>query len=257
VAPLSDARVGAATTFRWLLPRNGGFWSALVAAWNAPIATHLGEHNHNFCWGGGTAIRRERFEEVQALEAWRGSVSDDFSLTQALRACGLRVEFVPECLVASQSEMTARQFAEFTTRQLIITRVYDSKLWVQAFVGHGLYSATVLVGLCLWAFTWAAGFPSFQLLLLVMLPPIIGAFRGMVRLTAVLELMPESRVQILRFGWAWTLLAPLVPFVFLYGSCVAAFRVAAFRRTIMWRGTCYLLVSAQQTRVITPHSRYS
>ena len=56
VAPLGDAALGAATTFRWYLPDKGGFWSALASAWNAPIATLLGEHAHNFCWGGGSAL---------------------------------------------------------------------------------------------------------------------------------------------------------------------------------------------------------
>ena len=51
VAPLADPQLGAATTFRWLLPRRGGFWSGLVSAWNASAATYLGEHANNFCWG--------------------------------------------------------------------------------------------------------------------------------------------------------------------------------------------------------------
>ena len=84
VAPLADANLGAVTTFRWLFPQTGGFWSALASAWNAPAATYLGEHHQNFCWGGGTAIRRERFEQCHVLEFWNGSVSDDFSLTHAL-----------------------------------------------------------------------------------------------------------------------------------------------------------------------------
>ena len=67
VAPLADSNIGAVTTFRWLLPQRGGFWSALASAWNAPVATYLGEHHNNFCWGGGTAIRRERFEQIRAV----------------------------------------------------------------------------------------------------------------------------------------------------------------------------------------------
>ncbi|HEX2712833.1 MAG TPA: glycosyltransferase family 2 protein, partial [Candidatus Acidoferrales bacterium] len=99
VAPLGDARLGAATTFRWHLPDRGGLWSALGAAWNAAIITVYGEHGRNFCWGGGTAIRRKTFEEIQALEFWRGSASDDYSLTLALRRAGRDILFVPECLV--------------------------------------------------------------------------------------------------------------------------------------------------------------
>ena len=62
---LTDSNLGAVTTFRWFFPQTGGFWSALASAWNAPAATYLGEHHRNFCWGGGTAIRREQFEHMQ------------------------------------------------------------------------------------------------------------------------------------------------------------------------------------------------
>src|SRR6185295_11920203 len=80
VTPLADPGVGAASTFRWLIPVRGGFWSALVSAWNASIVTFLGEHSNNFCWGGGTAIRRQRFQEAGVAQAWQGSLSDDYSL---------------------------------------------------------------------------------------------------------------------------------------------------------------------------------
>jgi ceramide glucosyltransferase len=124
LAPLADPRIGAATTFRWLLPRRGGFWSALASAWNASIVTFLGEHDRNFCWGGGVAIRRDRFDNAHVMEAWGGSVSDDYSMTDALVRGGFPIVFVPECLVPSPVELGAASFFEFTNRQLIITRVY-------------------------------------------------------------------------------------------------------------------------------------
>ncbi len=217
----------------------------MVSAWNAPIATYLGDHNHNFCWGGGTAIRRERFEEVHALEAWRGSVSDDFSLTRALGNAGYAIAFAPDCLVASPTDATAHQFFEFTSRQMIITRVYAPKIWTQALIGHGLYSATLSLGLGLWAATWIVGLPSLQILLLALVSPILAAVRGVLRQMAVLDLLPEWRQQLLRFGWAWTLLAPLVPLVFFYNSVVAA-----FSRTITWRGIRYELLSPSETRIL-------
>ena len=70
---------------------------------------------------------------------------------------------------------------------------------------------------------WAAGLPSFQILLLALFPVILCAGRGVLRLVAVLDLLPEWREKLLAYGWAWTLLAPLVPFVYLYNTFVAAF----------------------------------
>jgi ceramide glucosyltransferase len=245
VAPLSNERVGAATTFRWLLPAAGGFWSGLVSAWNAPVATYLGAHRHNFCWGGGTGIRRKRFEEVGGLEVWSGSVSDDYSLTRALQNKGFEISFVPECLVASWVEADARSFFEFTNRQFIITRVYAPRLWLQATMGHAVYSAAVLLGVALWASRLASGAPSLQILLLALLPPILGAMRGVMRLVTVVDLLPEWREQLLAYAWVWTLLAPVVPFLALYNATVAA-----VRRTITWRGKHYVVISSGETRVL-------
>jgi ceramide glucosyltransferase len=246
VNALADQRLGAATAFRWLLPRRGGFWSGLASAWNAPIATFLGEHDHNFCWGGGVAIRRERFEDARIVEAWNGSVSDDYSMTSALRNAGHPIAFLPECLVPSPVELKAADFFEFTNRQLIITRVYSPKLWITAALGHMFYCAAVLVGLGLFFADWATGLPGLQILTLTLLPVILAATRGTLRLAAVLDVLPEWRETLLAYGWAWTLLAPLVPFVFLYNSLVAA-----FSRKITWRGIRYELISPQKTRILT------
>jgi ceramide glucosyltransferase len=245
VGPLADSRVGVATTYRWLLPRTGSFWSALASAWNASIATYLGEHNHNFCWGGGVAIRRERFEAAHILEAWDGSVSDDYSMTAALMRGGYSIAFVPECLVPSPVSLSARNFFEFTNRQLIITRVYSPNLWVTAALGHVFYCAVVLLGFGLFLSNWSVGLPSFQILVLAMFPVMLSAARGVLRFIAVLELLPEWRDELIAYGWAWTLLAPLVPFVYLYNTIVAA-----FTRTITWRGIRYELISSRQTRIL-------
>ncbi|MGH9592592.1 MAG: glycosyltransferase, partial [Bryobacteraceae bacterium] len=139
VAPLGDANLGAVTTFRWLMRQKGGFWSAIASAWNAPAATYLGEHKNNFCWGGGTAIRREQFEKADVMAHWNGSVSDDLSLTQALRAHAMPIQFVPECLVPALFDCNAASLLEFTNRQMIITRDYEPRVWKIGGIAHVLY----------------------------------------------------------------------------------------------------------------------
>ena len=245
VAPLANQNVGAATAFRWLLPSTGGFWSALASAWNATIATYLGEHDRNFCWGGGVAIRRDRFDDAHVTEAWDGSVSDDYSMTSALARANHPIVFVPECLVPSPADLSASNFFEFTNRQLIITRVYEPKLWLTAALGHVFYCVVILLGLGLFVANWVAGLPSFQIILLALLPVILCAGRGVLRLAAVVDLLPAWREKLLAYGWAWTLLAPLVPVVYLYNTIVAA-----FRPTITWRGIRYELISPRQTRIL-------
>ncbi len=149
--------------------------------------------------------------------------------------------------MATPVELSASNFFEFTNRQLIITRVYDPKLWMTAALGHVFYGAVILLGSVLFVSNWAVGLPGFQILLLTLLPVILCAARGVLRLAAVIDLLPEWREKLLAYGWAWTLLAPLVPLVYLYNTFVAA-----LTRTITWRGIRYELVSPHQTRIL-PH----
>jgi ceramide glucosyltransferase len=245
VAPLKDEAVGAATAFRWLLPKGNGFWSALASAWSASAATYLGEGKRNFCWGGGTAIKRQRFEELRILNSWKGAVSDDYALTRALQNNGLRIVFAPECLVPSSPTFNFKSFLEFTNRQLIITRIYAPKLWWVAFISHLFYCAAILIGIASWFVGSLMGLPSVQFLVLALIPPIFASVRGVLRLVAVLELLPDLREQLLSEGWVWVLLAPLVPFVYLYNSLIAM-----FTRKITWRGIRYELISPLRTRII-------
>src|SRR5207249_11787375 len=117
----------------------GNLPTALLAAWNAPVATRLDEKGKNFCWGGGTAIRRSIFEQSGFMDAWRNSVSDDYSLTRALQRANRSIVFIPECLTLSNVETDLEGLLEFTTRQVLITRVYAGNVWWTAAATHLLY----------------------------------------------------------------------------------------------------------------------
>jgi hypothetical protein len=245
VAPLADSNLGAVTAFRWFFPQTGGFWSALASAWNAPAATYLGEHHRNFCWGGGTAIRRERFKQSNALEFWNGSVSDDLSLTRALRQSGLPILFAPECMVPTIFDCGAAGLLEFTNRQIIITRVYESRLWVLGGLAHALYCGAVLMGVGLFIRNLVTDAPAVQLLLLASAPPMLSMGRGVLRLAAIVEVLPDWKSKLLADGWIWTYLAAVAPFLALWNTLVAS-----FSRQIRWRGIRYELLSPGQTRIL-------
>ena len=246
VAPLADSNLGAVTAFRWFFPQAGGIWSALASAWNAPAATFLGEHNRNFCWGGGTAIRRERFEECSVLEFWNGSVSDDYSLTRALRQYGLPILFAPECIIPSTFDCDAAGLLEFTNRQIIITRVYESRLWMLAGLAHAMYCGAILIGAALFVYNTITGAPALHILLLVLVPIVLSMGRGVLRLASIMEVLPEWKTKLLADGWIWTFLAAAAPFLSLWNSVVAL-----FTRQIRWRGIRYELVSPSQTRILS------
>jgi ceramide glucosyltransferase len=245
VGPLAEPRLGAATTFRWYMVERGGIWSALLSAWNAPIATYLGAHSGNFCWGGGTAIRREIFDSMHVMAAWQGAASDDLALTRVLNGAGAEIRFVPECLVPSIASTTAGGFFEFTNRQMIVTRVYEPRLWWRGGISHLIYAAMLALGITIVAENWMAGLPAFQIITLLLLPLLLAVVRGVLRLVAVIELLPEWKQQLLAKGWIWTVLAPIVPLISLWNHLVSA-----TTRRITWRGVRYELVSPTVTRVL-------
>ncbi len=245
VAPLADNRIGATTTMRWLAPNVANLPTLLLAAWNAPIVTMLGEKARNFCWGGGTAIRRSTFEQCGVLDEWKSSVSDDYSLTRALEHRGLSIMFVPESLTLSYVETDFEGLLEFTSRQILITRVYSSKMWRAAALTHFLYCSTLVLGFYLILTTLFAGRPAFQLVLLTLLPLLLGSIRGVLRLTGVSETLPAVRSQIMAQAWIYVLLTLFVPFLY-----VVNFVHSLITRKIRWRGAVYELISPQQTKII-------
>ncbi|MGH9650741.1 MAG: glycosyltransferase, partial [Terriglobales bacterium] len=246
VAPLNDSRLGAATTMRWFFPSRSNLASALLAAWNAPIVTMLGEHSRNFCWGGGTAIRRSAFEQASVLDEWRNSASDDLSMTLALGRVARPILFVPECLVLSYQETDFAGLLEFTNRQIIITRVYSPKLWAQGAAAHLFYSLTVLLGTVLLLGALLTGSPALHLFVLTLAPMMLAAIRGGIRMASVTEVSPAWRQQLLEKGWIWTVLAAVVPLLY-----AVNFLTSFVTRKIRWRGISYQLVSPAQTRILS------
>ena len=249
VAPLQSLRVGATTTYRWIIPSRrigeGGGASALASAWNGAVATMLGRPRDNFCWGGGTAIRRKTFDEAKVLEAWKGSVSDDLSMTFALEQAGLPIVFCPECLAATLHPWTGSDLLEFTNRQILITRVNSPRRWMLGLAAHLGYSLTLAYAFLVILITMFGGDPWIQLLLMALVIPLLAAAKGAIRTVAVSEMLPEWRGKLQEWGWVWMALAPVVPLLYSWN-----FIASLLTRQIRWRGVRYELVGPNFTRIL-------
>ncbi|HXN51958.1 MAG TPA: glycosyltransferase family 2 protein [Candidatus Acidoferrum sp.] len=245
VAPLNDKQVGAATTMRWLIPNNHNFATALLAAWNASIVTMLSEKGKNFCWGGGTAIRRSVFDEIRVFDEWYHSVSDDYSMTRALQHAGRSIVFVPECLTPTYVDVDFRSLLEFTNRQVLITKVYSKKNWLSGAATHVLYCLTLPLGLEVTLSNFVVALPAFHLAVLTFLPMLLAAIRGGLRVAAATEVLQTSRAQITGQAWMYIVLGVFIPYLFLLN-----FVMSLFTRKIRWRGVTYELISPQQTRIL-------
>jgi len=230
VAPLTDSRIGATTTMRWFVPNDNGLPTALLAAWNAAVVTMLGPHNQNFCWGGGTAIRRSIFEQIGMLDAWQYSFSDDYSLTMMIERSRRQIVFLPECLTPS----------------FVQAKTYRLQMWAMAFATHFLYCATLLLGLYVVGNLTMESRPAFHVSTLLILPLLLAAIRGALRVIGVTEALPTLRSQIMSQSWIYIVLGVFVPFLFLIN-----FFSSLIGRRIRWRGIDYELISPEQTRVLS------
>lgn len=246
VAPLADDEIGAATGYRWFIPAKGGFASHLRSVWNASIASSLGpRRDKNFCWGGSTAIRRTTFEALQIKERWRGTVSDDFTMTRVLQAAKLPIHFVPACLVPSFDTCSITQLLEFTNRQLKITRVYAPQLWIPVLIGSLLFTSVFFGGLALViARAWLGlnyALPLAMLLLIFAL----GATKSYIRLRAVAIPLTNHANLLSKSTFAHVILWPVASALYLCNALVAA-----VSRRIEWRGISYELKSSTEAVII-------
>ena len=245
VSPLGDPKVTVSTGFRWYLP-GAGFVSQLRAAWDTSIATMLGEHRHNFAWGGSMAIRTEEFRRLQVAERhWAHTASDDYALTRAVRQARGWIRFEPRCLVASREQSSFREFLRWSNRQIILTRVYAAPLWWMGLASYLLYCGTFFLGLGLLVFSKYSASSRTGIAALLLLMILLGMAKGRIRTVVARVLFPEESLSLSRYGERYWQLAPLVPWVMLWN-----FVTAGFTRRIEWRGTHYQLLAKDELRVL-------
>ena len=228
--PLAEAGVGASTGYRWHLPEPPDFWSLLRSVWNAVIAGGLGPGDNAFAWGGAMAIRRDTFERAGIAEAWKGSVSDDYTLSSAVHSAGLEIAYAPGALVASTDHTTAPEFLGWIRRQMLITRVYRPRLWWTGFLAHVSYCGSMAA--CLWLIVRGSLLAEYVLMTQLFL----GMLKGAQRASLAKIAMPQHGGWFKRYGWVHTWWVPLATWVWLY-----SFLASVLGDTIRWRGRRYRL----------------
>ena len=247
VYPLRKSKNGAASGYRWFVPKKNNLASLALSAVNAKIAQLLGNTRFNQAWGGSMAIRVDVFRRVGLDKIWPKALSDDLSLSYAVKKAGKRVIFVPACLVASYESTTWSELFEFGRRQFLITRVNTPGTW-----WFGLCSSLYSI-LGLWAGAalaiYAASIGDKNLPLFAAVPILFfasQASRAILRQRMISKLLkydwPKMKATCasdILFFWLWSLLL----LFFIISS--------AFGRTIRWRGIPYKLLGPTETIVVS------
>lgn len=244
IAPLADKTVAATTGYRWFVPTDNRLASLLRSIWNGSIATSLGDHQNNFAWGGSMAILRSTFYKIDVERYWQGTVSDDYGLTQAVKASKQAIKFVPSCLVPSLGGCSFSELLEFTTRQIIITKVYSKALWWLLFISNSMFNLVFFVGLVLGIILFIKDF-NFWPLLLVLIIYFLGIWKSVLRIKAIKLVLTDYEKIISQKLFSYYFFSPLVALIFGYNLIMSL-----GRNQITWRGITYKLISNSETIVI-------
>jgi cellulose synthase/poly-beta-1,6-N-acetylglucosamine synthase-like glycosyltransferase len=269
VHPLRYPKTGAASGYRWYVPKKNNLASLALSAVNAKIAQLLGNTPFNQAWGGSMAIRVDVFNQLGIDKIWLTALSDDLSLSYAVKKARKKVVFVPACLVASYESTTWRELFEFGRRQFLITRVTTPHNWWFGLCSS-LYSILGLwagAALAIYAATnhqlpfsnYHSPITNYQLSIFVAVPVLFFTaqfIRAVLRQKMADKLLnyePQplcfakrssggalkaACIADLLFFWLWS---PLMLVLILS---------SAFGRTICWRGIHYKLLSPTETIVL-------
>ncbi|MBX9692930.1 MAG: glycosyltransferase family 2 protein [Cyanobacteria bacterium] len=145
IDPLAQSEVGVTTGYRFYLASPDNWASLLRSLWNRVTAWEMANPKYAFAWGGAMAITTDTFHKAEVAKSWDRAADDDLSLTCAIKRLGLKVHFVPQCLVTSAGDAPVSEIIEWTNRQLILTKVYYPELWQRAIVRAALMLAWLVI----------------------------------------------------------------------------------------------------------------
>jgi ceramide glucosyltransferase len=232
------------TGYRWMVPQRPTFANRLVSALSNQLAGVAGPRISTLVWGGSWVVRTDAFAELGLPEAWRGTLSDDLTVSRLARASRMKVIYEPRCLVPSPVDVSLAGMFEFARRQFLIARVYTPAWWALAIGAAGVTmlvyagSAVLTVLSATAGGTWmipAASGLGYYAANVLKSHLRWGSVRPFVRVSD-----REFRTTTVFETWA----SPLVAAV-----ALAALLLAMLSRRLTWRGITYRLDSATRTRI--------
>jgi cellulose synthase/poly-beta-1,6-N-acetylglucosamine synthase-like glycosyltransferase len=239
VYPINSGKNGAASGYRWFVPRQNNLATLGLSCGNAIVGQILGNTRFNQAWGGSMAIRVETFRKLNLESIWSKSISDDLTLSRAVERSGSKMVFAPACMVASYETTTWQKLFEFGRRQFLITRIYAPKTWLFGLSGT-LFSVG---GFWMMLAVAAAGFAedsSHVAVYAIAAGLILGMqwLRALLRQWMIMRLLSKDKKTLRMAFWADILLFWLWGILFLF-----LILSSAFGRTICWRGIRYRINS--------------
>lgn len=248
VAPLRDQRTGCTTGYRWLIPtlESKSSASCFASVMNSSAIGFLVRREFGLAWGGSMAVRREVALELDYPNQVATTLSDDYMMSRLMLAAGLRIYFVPSCLVASPCDFDWKGLRDFAQRQYKITKVYMPSVYYRALMLPSLY----LLG-------WAT---SFLMVVLDRGPLAIVAAALMLAVTVLDFIRSRRRAAVIRRAFGKATFEQMTATLRLDRYATPVWMAvhlglmfsAFFGRTIDWRGKRYRMDGPQHIQRLHP-----
>jgi hypothetical protein len=240
VAVIVNSGRPVATGYRWMTPADDRWSSCCLAAANASIAAlPRGVLPMTIVWGGSVAMKRETLEAIAIEDVWRGAISDDAQMSEALRRSGLVAHAPRQALLLSPVACSWRELLAFGVRQYRIVYIHQPKNWAVALVF--LWAPPICLALA--APSLAAG--SFVAWLALALILALAEVRTRLRRGIQRALWPDIGGPRDKRRWrAERWLRPV--WLFAHALCAAG---APLSRTIDWAGVRYRVAGPQNVVV--------
>lgn len=216
-APLFEANVGLSAGFFWFVPDPPDFLSLLRSVWSAPVAGLLGPGDNAFAWAGSMAIQKEMFFELRIPNAWRESLSESGTASQAVHRAGLRIAFAPGAMAAYAGRTGMREFFGWARRQMALARQYVPRLWWGALVAHVFYCGGMAAAIA----ASLTGSLGAEWVLVAQLG--LGMLKGVNRATLAKAELPDHDAWFKRHAWVHSLWVPMATWLWLTVLMASAF----------------------------------
>lgn len=192
------------------------------------------------------AVRARVFRELDIPKIWRTALSDDLSLSDAIKKAKLKVAFVPACMAPSFEDTTWPKAFEFVRRQFLITKVFSLGTWWFSVVSMTGSMLTTWATLAVALFAAVNGLANLWFFIAV---PVVSVASQFVRACArqfvasrllreQLQHMKLAIISDILFFWVWSII--------LWVLIVST----SFGRTIRWRGIRYKMLSPAETIIL-------
>lgn len=238
VAPLTRDEADIVSGFSWLVAKDRRLSSFVLTAMAATMVTMPRLPLLNACWGGSTAMRRDRCERLNLREGWRGVLSDDLQMTVLAQRAGMTIaaprEILPRVYFTTDGFY---DIAPDALRWLMLFRVYMPATFALTLLGLSFAAAG-------WVLAVAAAAMGQPLMLAGGIA--LTLMRSAARAVMIARLWGRAGLAENR---AYLLCDPLATPVAAVLNAGYVWRALFLRRT-EWAGISYELNGPHQTRVL-------